>query len=278
MKTDSLFYLLFQALPEAFFELLNQPTSLANAYSFASVEVKQTAKRIDGVFVPKVETSNDPIYFVEVQFQLDPKLYARLFSEIFVYLAQTNLTRNWFAVIIYPSSALEPDLTVPFQVLLNSPQVIRVYLDELGDSQSIGINTLKLINEPQLLAIPQAKKLINQVKQLEIEASNKRDLLELIETIIVYKFPRDSREEIEAMLGLGELKQTRVYQEAKEEGKQEGLEEGKQQGKQQGKQEGLQEGKLKAVPLLLSAGISVAQIAQSLELPEEEVRKIAEQL
>jgi len=38
MKTDSLFYLLFQALPEAFFELLNQPTSLASAYSFASVE------------------------------------------------------------------------------------------------------------------------------------------------------------------------------------------------------------------------------------------------
>ena len=39
---------------------------------------------------------------------------------------------------------------------------------------------------------------------------------------MVYKFPQLSREEIEEMLGLSELKQTRVYQEALEEGRQEG--------------------------------------------------------
>jgi predicted transposase YdaD len=39
---------------------------------------------------------------------------------------------------------------------------------------------------------------------------------------VVYKFPRLSRREIEAMLNLSELKQTRVYQEAKQEGQQEG--------------------------------------------------------
>ncbi len=42
---------------------------------------------------------------------------------------------------------------------------------------------------------------------------------------MVYKFPQLNREEIEEMLGLSELKQTRVYQEARAEGRQEGMQE-----------------------------------------------------
>jgi predicted transposase YdaD len=52
MKTDSIFYRIFQTLPQSFFELINLPPSEANAYDFASVELKQTAFRIDGVFLP----------------------------------------------------------------------------------------------------------------------------------------------------------------------------------------------------------------------------------
>jgi len=55
------------------------------------------------------------------------------------------------------------------------------------------------------------------------------------------------------MLGLSELKQTRVYQEAK------------------------QEGKLEAVPYLLSLGESVERIAQRLGLDLEAVRKVEQQ-
>jgi predicted transposase YdaD len=47
-------------------------------------------------------------------------------------------------------------------------------------------------------------------------------IMELIETIVVYKFPSLSREEIEKMLGLSKLRQTKVYQEALEEGEQRG--------------------------------------------------------
>jgi predicted transposase YdaD len=45
-----------------------------------------------------------------------------------------------------------------------------------------------------------------------------RGILELLETVLVYKFAELTREEIEAMFGLSELKQTRVYQEAQQEG------------------------------------------------------------
>nr|WP_238717973.1 Rpn family recombination-promoting nuclease/putative transposase [Petrachloros mirabilis] len=36
----------------------------------------------------------------------------------------------------------------------------------------------------------------------------------MIETVVVYKFPQLSREVIEQMLGISELRQTRVFQEA----------------------------------------------------------------
>lgn len=82
MKTDSIFYRLFQEFPSIFFELINNPPETANSYQFSSVEIKQTAFRIDGVFLPIQE--DNPIYFVEVQFQSDTELYSRLLSEIFL--------------------------------------------------------------------------------------------------------------------------------------------------------------------------------------------------
>jgi len=84
----------------------------------------------------------------------------------------------------------------------------------------------------------------------------------LIETILVYKFPTMDRQEIEAMFGISELKQTRVYQEAKEEGK----------------EEGKIEGKLESVPRLLALGLTVEQIAQALDLEIGQVQQIAQQM
>jgi len=84
----------------------------------------------------------------------------------------------------------------------------------------------------------------------------------LIETIIVYKFPQKSREEIEQMFGFSELKQTKVYQE----------------GKLEGKVEGKLEGKLEAVPLMLNLGASIEQIAEALGLDVELVRLVAQKV
>ncbi|WP_079205576.1 DUF2887 domain-containing protein [Microcystis aeruginosa] len=41
MKTDTIFYQLFQSFPSIFFELIQLPISEANNYRFDSVEVKQ---------------------------------------------------------------------------------------------------------------------------------------------------------------------------------------------------------------------------------------------
>ena len=58
MKTDSIFYRLFQEIPSIFFELIGNSPQLAKLYQFSSVEVKQTALRIDGVFLPNQNTAN----------------------------------------------------------------------------------------------------------------------------------------------------------------------------------------------------------------------------
>jgi predicted transposase/invertase (TIGR01784 family) len=69
MKTDSIFYRLFQTFPGTFFELINRQATEASAYEFASVELKQTAFRVDGVFLPVPNLPERPIDFLEVQFQ-----------------------------------------------------------------------------------------------------------------------------------------------------------------------------------------------------------------
>jgi predicted transposase/invertase (TIGR01784 family) len=137
---------------------------------------------------------------------------------------------------------------------------ITIYLDELGES-SLGVGVVKLVIETEDSAPQLAKRLIAQANQQFNDVTTKRDLINLIETIIVYKLPKKSLEEIEAMLGLSELKQTKVYQEALAEGKQEG------------KQEGKEEAKLQAIARMITFGLNIEQISQLLDLPLEIVQK-----
>ncbi len=67
------------------------------------------------------------------------------------------------------------------------------------------------------------------------------------------------------MFGLSELKQTRVYQEAKEEGR------------QQGRKEGIEEANLKAISGMLMIGLTVEQIAQVLNLEVAQVEQATQQ-
>jgi predicted transposase/invertase (TIGR01784 family) len=231
MKTDSLFYRLFQRSPSIFFELMGQPGVEAIGYEFRSVEIKQTAFRIDGVLLPISKTAeaaaDRPVYFSEVQFQRDQQLYQRFFAEIFLYLAQHPTTYDWQGVLIYPSRSVEPTESRLYQFLLESSKVSRVYLDELGagETLSLGVGIAKLVIEPEQTAPAQARQLIERSQREQIAGISSQEIIDLVETIIVYKFNNLSRKEIEAMLGLGELKQTRVYQEALEEGRQEGRQE-----------------------------------------------------
>ena len=79
MKTDTLFYEIFQMQPRLLLELAGQEGNDIGAYDFRSVEIKQTAQRIDGLLIPKVDRLNSPVYFNEIQFQKDVEIYHRFF-------------------------------------------------------------------------------------------------------------------------------------------------------------------------------------------------------
>ena len=224
MKTDSLFYYLFQTAPGIFFELLGQSPNQAAGYEFRSIELKQTAFRIDGVLLPRSSSEENPVFFVEIQFQLDPYFYQRFLAEIFLFLRQNPQTLHWQAVVLFANRDLEPQETQPFQPLLESQQVNRIYLEDLRQvaTDSLGIGLVQLVVADAKQAITQAKGLLRQAQTETSPPLPTAAIIELIETIVVYKFPQLSRKEIEQMLGLSELKQTRVYQEAREEGRQQG--------------------------------------------------------
>jgi predicted transposase/invertase (TIGR01784 family) len=236
VKTDSIFYEIFLRFPSSFFELIGQPSQRAADYQFTSQEVKQLSFRLDGLFLPTNAATEQPLYLVEVQFQPDPTLYYRLFAEFFLYLKQYQPPYPWQIVVIYPNRSVEREQTLHFGSLLNLAQVRRIYLDELAQAENhpLGIGVVKLVVEAENQAVAEARSLITRTREQLTDERVKRELIDLIETIIVYKFPQKSREEIEAMFGLSDLKQTKVYQEARAEGLAEGLAEGEQRGMQQG--------------------------------------------
>ncbi len=109
--------------------------------------------------------------------------------------------------------------------------------------------------ENENTAIELARQLIDRTRQQINSPPQQRQLLQLIETILVYKFLNMSREEIAAMFELGDLKQTRFYQEAFD--------------------DGVRREKLRTVPLLLKLGLTVEEVARELGLSVEEVQQAA---
>ncbi|MEQ9484604.1 MAG: DUF2887 domain-containing protein [Coleofasciculus sp. F4-SAH-05] len=100
---------------------------------------------------------------------------------------------------------MEREQPLQFRELFSRVQ--RIYLDEFEEtaSDSLGVNIVKLVIENQQTAPTVARQLINQAQVQIADPTTKGGLIDLIETIIVYKLPQKSRKEIEAMLGLSEL-------------------------------------------------------------------------
>jgi predicted transposase YdaD len=85
--------------------------------------------------------------------------------------------------------------------------------------------------------------------QQENDAISRAQVVKFIETVLVYKFPQLSRQEIEAMFNYSDLKKTRVYRDAKQEGLQIGEQRGEQRGLQIGEQRGLQIGEQRGLQI-----------------------------
>ncbi|MDD1414336.1 Rpn family recombination-promoting nuclease/putative transposase [Dolichospermum sp. ST_con] len=225
MHTDTIFYQIFLTFHTLLFEILGEPTENATDYKFTSVEVKEKAFRFDGIFM--ADSLEKPIYFVEVQFQPKPDFYWELIAEINIYLNQFKPVQDWQAVALFAKRSLDiKELTAYQQELINSGRIKRIYLDELPPG-SIGMGLIELIVSKEAQAPELVKTLMARTKTEVENEREKQGIIKLLETVLLSKFSQLSRQEIEAMFLVSDIKQTRVYQEAKQEGREEGREEGK---------------------------------------------------
>ncbi|BAB74276.1 Rpn family recombination-promoting nuclease/putative transposase [Anabaena sp. FACHB-709] len=217
MRRDSIFYKLFQQSPSLLFQLLTNPPENADEYKFDSVAVKEPKFEIDGVFLPPESANPGTVYFCEVQFQEDKRLYERLFAESHLYFYRNrNRFNDLHIVIIYPSRSIEQDEVRPFRSLLNGDQVNRIYLDELGDIRSlpVWVALMVLTTLEENRATEEARYLLARSQQ-EVPQGENRAIIDLLTTIMVYKFEGKSQREVEEMLGIT-LQETRVYREIRE--------------------------------------------------------------
>jgi predicted transposase/invertase (TIGR01784 family) len=237
MRRDTIFYRLFSQAPELLFELLDDPPANAADYRFNSVGVKEPKFEIDGVFLPPQTDRPGVVFYCEVQFQKDPCLYERLFGESFLHFYRNRSSfSDWRAVVIYPSRSIEQIDQTPYSDLLDGPRVDRIYLNKLGNIEDLPIDValMVLTTSGPGQAPAQAKALADRTQSAELPESKRQGIIEILTAIMVYKFTTLTRQEVEAMLGLTTLQETRFYQDAKSEGREEGREEGEQIGETRG--------------------------------------------
>jgi predicted transposase YdaD len=150
-------------------------------------------------------------------------LYERLFGESFLYFYR-NRSRftDWQTVIIYPTRSTEQTEIHPYRSQLNSDQVHRVFLDELGEIEQLPLGVaLMALTTVDEASTPEVARALLERSRGEVSQETIRAIIEMITTILVYKFTDLNRQEAEAMLGITTLQETRFYQEAKEDGREE---------------------------------------------------------
>ena len=276
MTTDPLFYRLFETSPETFFLLLGMSAEsardMAARYQYEALEFKETSHRVDGVFRPK--EPGLPLYILEVQFYRLPTVFADLLVKAYTYLKQHDPGQAFCGVVLFPTRALEPKELTPYQALLDARVIQRYYLDEMPElaNAPLGLSILYLIRQPESQAPATARALIARARVEIGDEALRADLIELIETVIIYKLARLSREEIQAMLQTHDIRETRVYQEAKEEGLKEGFEKGIEIGVEKERQRNLQE-KLGTIAKLAAFKHSADDIALILGVDIDLVRE-----
>lgn len=176
--------------------------------------------RVDGVFVPAQHDA--PVHFVEVFFYKSANAYSNLFAKVFLWLETHSPVQDWHACIVFPRRQFEPSELRPYRALLHSDQVTRIYLDKLPEvkDDQFGLGALEVLGASRGDVAAKAKTWLRRIAEKE-PVVDEWKLVDLIERVVLCHFPNLSRKELEAMLEVTDVRQTRIYQEAKQEEREE---------------------------------------------------------
>ena len=227
------------------------------------------------MLTPISDGQNLPLVFLEAQMQSDPNFYGQFFASIFLYLRQYKIARTWRGLLILRHRGQDVGANPPYQILLDS-WVHKLYLEDL-----IGVKNLKPnLSLLRLLVIPEPE-VSDSAKAILEDCDTTAEFrlrLDLVEAILINKFPQLSIEEVRQMLNLKEADstQTRFYQEV--------LQIGQRKGRKAGRIIGRQEGRQETIDLMLRqlnrrcGQLSIAQQALIKSLPLANIESLAEAL
>ena len=132
--------------------------------------------------------------------------------------------------IIHPSRQVERLDERRYGSVVKLPEVHRVYLEDWADvpAHTVGLRLVQMLAGEAAKAPAKKRQLLREPAVMDGSGLPESVLLDLVETILVYKLPTVSREEVRRMLESHDidLKQTRFYQEVFAEGRTEGRTEG----------------------------------------------------
>ena len=212
MKTDALFYELFQAAPQTFFELMQITPPCP--YRFESITVKTSEKRIDGILEPTA--TGEPIYFLEVQAFPDKTIYWRAMREVATYFEQRPdlIDSRWQAVVLWLDKGDDPGLKT-LKLLGRKPKPCLVASDLLALLQKLDKQALARSVLHPLLAASEAEVTQNVVQWVEtirqtpnLDAGTEEKLISVMSQLIEQKFRTLTYKELSRMLQLTPLAET----------------------------------------------------------------------
>lgn len=131
--------------------------------------------------------------------------------------------------MVFPERPADTGIITPYEGLIGCGLLRRVYLSDLLGAEHLGFNArlARLVILDRAQASAEARAWAAQ----RDSTFDPLETLDLIETILVHKFPQLTREEDRAMLHLpiSDVKKTRFYQEVFGEGREEGREEARRE-------------------------------------------------
>jgi predicted transposase/invertase (TIGR01784 family) len=221
MKTDPLFYELFQAAPQTFFELVQITPPCA--YRFESITVKASEKRIDGVLEPA--DPSQPFYFLEVQAFPDETIYWREMREVATFFEQRPhlKDREWQASVLWLNIEDDPGFGT-LRLLTRKPKPKLVSLDLIDllkklPETSLALNVLRpLLAEDEREVRENVVQWVEHIRQATAPDANLEErLLGVLSQMIEEKFKTLNYKELSQMLRLTPFHETASFLEAQKE-------------------------------------------------------------
>lgn len=212
MRSDALFYELFQAAPQTLFELLQITPPCP--YHFESITVKSAEKRIDGVLEPIIEGLR--IYFIEIQAYLDKLIYWRSMREVATYFEQRpKLAENdWLIIVLFLDIADDPGFGTlaalgegenPRIQVINLPDLLN-HLDE----NALSLNVLRpLITKSEADVRQNVLTWAQNIRLAPgLDQQSSQRLVNALAQLITQKFTNLTYKEMSKMLRLTPLEET----------------------------------------------------------------------